>query len=120
MTSIRSITLAALLVVLPVLSFAASRKSISIMEPVSVGNVVLKPGDYRLEWDGNGPTVQVNIKQGRKTIATLPATVRDQATAYDGALDLRSSSGTEAKTLHAIDFKTMSLVFDQSSSTSNQ
>jgi hypothetical protein len=119
MKSIRSITLAVLLVIVPVLSFAATRKSISISQPVSVGNVVLKPGDYRFEWDGKG-TVQVNIKQGSKTIATVPATVQDHATGYDGALDLRSSPGTEAKALHSIDFKTMSLVFDQSGSASNQ
>lgn len=119
MRSIRSIALAVLLVVVPIVSFAATRKSIDITEPVSVGNVVLKPGDYRFEWDGSGPTVQVNIKQGGKTIATVPATVQEHATGFDGALDLRSSSGSEAKALHAIDFKKMSLVFDQAAS-SNQ
>ena len=115
MKSLRSLFLALLLVVVPAFSFAASKKSINVAEPVKVGNTVLQPGDYVVTWDGNGPSVQVTFKQNNKTVVTAPASVEKQTNAYDGALDLKSAEGTNAKTLHAIDFKNMALIFDQGS-----
>ena len=118
MKLLRSLLLALLLVVVPVMSFAATKKSLTISDQVTVGNTVLKPGDYKVEWDGSGSNVQVKFIQNNKTVATAPATVQNKSNSYDGALDLRGSDN--AKTLHAIDFKNMTLVFDQGSSPSGQ
>ncbi len=118
MKQFRSLLLGVLLVVVPVISFAATKKSLTITDQVTVGSTVLKPGDYKVEWDGNGSSVQVKFVQNNKTIATAPATVQAKSNPYDGALDLRGSDN--AKTLHSIDFKNATLVFDQGSSPSGQ
>lgn len=118
MKQIRSLFFAVLLVVIPVFSFAAS-KSITLNEPVSVGSTVLKPGDYKVEWNGKGSNVQVKFLQNNKEVASVPATVENKKSGYDGALDL-TGSDTQAKQLRAIDFKDMSLKFDQGSSPSGQ
>ena len=39
----------------------------------------IQPGDYGVEWDGNGSAVQVKLLQGRQTVATLSAHLTDQA-----------------------------------------
>ena len=117
----RSTCLTLLLVIVPVFSFAATRKSISVPEPVKVGSTLLQPGDYTVEWDGNGPTVQVTFKQNNKTVVIAPATVTNQSGSnYDNALDIKSGQDNSAKTLHAIDFKKMALVFDEGSTTATQ
>lgn len=115
----RSLFLALLLVVIPVFSFAATRKSITLSEPVAVGNTVLKPGDYKVEWDGSGSNVQVKFMQNNKEVATAPATVENTKSGYDGALDLTgATSGT--RQLRAIDFKDTSIKFGQGSSSTGQ
>jgi hypothetical protein len=119
MKQFRSVLIAGLLVALPILSFAATRKSINISEPVAVGSTVLQPGDYKVQWDGAGPTVQVTFLQGKKTVATSAATVKTGATGYDSALDLSNQAGG-AKQLRAIEFKDMALEFDQSAAPSGQ
>ena len=113
MKQVRSIILALFLIPLPILSFAATRKSITVSDPITIGSTELKPGDYKVQWDGNGPTVQVSFIQGNKTVATAPASVQQQSNEFDGALELKSAAGGDAKSLHAIDFKHMALVFDQ-------
>ncbi len=108
----RALLVIALLTVVPLMSMAATNKNVTLSESVQVGNRVLKPGDYRLEWKGSGPTVQVNFRDGNKTVATLPATIEKQQNAYDSAVELQAT-GKSAKTLKAIDFKNMSLIFSQ-------
>jgi hypothetical protein len=111
--------LATLLVVIPVFSFAASKKSITLNEPVSVGSTVLKPGDYKVEWDGSGSNVQVKFLQNNKEVATAPATIENKKSGYDGALDLTGADNA-AKQLRAIDFKDMSIKFVQGNSSTGQ
>lgn len=62
------------------LLFAASafagetnKMTLRLQEKVTVEGKQLNPGTYKLEWDGSGPNVQVNILQGKDSIATVPA-----------------------------------------------
>ena len=110
-----------LLIGLPVMTFAATVKSISLTEPATVGTTVLKPGDYKITWDGNGPTVEVKFMQNGKTLATVPATVKKEKTGFEaGALDLKAESDNGAKTLESISFKDMALVFGNNASPEGQ
>jgi hypothetical protein len=119
MKSVRSLLLAVLLIVVPVISFAATKKSITIADPVSVGGTVLKPGDYKVEWDGTGSNVRVKFLQNNKAVATAPATVENKKTGYDGMLDM-SGADNATKQLREIDFKDASIRFDQGSTPSGQ
>jgi hypothetical protein len=58
-------------------AFAATKASLSLQSPVTINGAKLKPGDYKLEWDGSGPNVEVSIKQGKTVVAKVPAKVVD-------------------------------------------
>ena len=38
----------------------------------------IERGNYRVEWDGSGPAVQVKFLQGKQTVATLSAHLTEQ------------------------------------------
>jgi len=58
-------------------AFAASKQSLTLMNPTNVNGTKLKAGDYKLEWDGTGPNVEVSIIQGKNVVAKVPAKVVD-------------------------------------------
>lgn len=117
----RSVLLAVLLIGLPIVAVAANTKSISLSEPAKLGSTVLKPGDYKITWDGSGPTVDVKFLQNGKTVATAPATVKKEETGYEGAaLDLKAETPDSTKTLESISFKDMALVFGNAASAADR
>jgi hypothetical protein len=58
-------------------AFAASKATLTLINPASVNGTQLKAGDYKLEWDGSGPNVELSILQGKKVLAKVPAKVVD-------------------------------------------
>jgi hypothetical protein len=42
---------------------------------VDVQGKQLPPGEYKVEWNGEGPQVELNITSGKKTVASVPAQV---------------------------------------------
>ena len=59
-------------------AFAASdshKSSFEISTATQVNGTTLPAGEYTAQWEGSGPTVQVNIMQGKKVVATAPAQV---------------------------------------------
>lgn len=78
-------------------AFAANKGSLQIQEPTSVNGTKLAPGDYKLQWDGNGPSVELSIMQGRKVIAKVPAHVVDlgKPAQNDAAVVKNSEDGTK-------------------------
>ncbi len=56
-------------------AFAADRDrgSMNLPDPAVVGSAHLKPGDYKVEWNGTGKHVTVNFMQHGKTLATTSA-----------------------------------------------
>ena len=77
-------------------AFAASKASLTLQNPTVINGAKLKPGDYKLEWDGSGPNVEVSIMQGKKVVAKVPAKVVDlnQSSASNAALLKQNSDGT--------------------------
>jgi len=78
-------------------AFAANKGSLQIQEPTSVNGTKLAPGDYKLEWDGTGPSVELSIMQGKKLIAKVPAHVVDlnRPAQNDAAVVKNSEDGTK-------------------------
>ena len=58
-------------------AFAATKASLTLQNPTVVNGAKLKPGDYKLQWDGTGPNVEVSIMQGKTVVAKVPAKVVD-------------------------------------------
>jgi len=58
-------------------AFAATKATLTLQNPTTVNGTKLKAGDYKLEWDGSGPTVEVSIMQGKTVVAKVPAKLVD-------------------------------------------
>ena len=93
----------------------SNKASIQLYEKINVEGKALNPGKYTITWDGAGPNVQVNVLQGKQTVATFSAHLTEQATrntedAYGSAADTNGS-----RTLTAIypNGKRFSIEIDQ-------
>jgi hypothetical protein len=62
----------------------------------------LEPGNYKVEWSGNGPAVQVTVAKGNQTVATFPARLTEQAAANSASAYGTSASPDGTKSLTAI------------------
>src|SRR6202047_3113704 len=74
--------------------------SVEISDAVQIGGTKLKPGNYKVEWQGTGPAVQVSFQQSGKTVVTVPATLKtndDQVTQDSVMTEATSADTTELK-----------------------
>lgn len=89
--------------------------SVEISNAVQIGGTELKPGDYKVEWQGTGPLVQVSFQKNGKTVVTVPGTLKtdDDLVKQDAIVTEATGAGTS--TLKEIDFRHLkqALVFDQ-------
>jgi hypothetical protein len=89
--------------------------SVEISDAVQIGGTKLKPGNYKVEWQGTGPAVQVSFQQSGKTVVTVPGTLKtnDDQVTQDAIVTEATGAGTS--TLQEIDFRHLkqALVFDQ-------
>ncbi|HWX91052.1 MAG TPA: hypothetical protein VNY29_00350 [Terriglobales bacterium] len=78
-------------------AFAANKGSLQIQEPTSVNGTKLAPGDYKIEWDGTGPSVELSIMQGKKLITKVPAHLVDlnRPAQNDAAVVKNGEDGTK-------------------------
>jgi hypothetical protein len=93
-----------------------NQHSVQIPDSVQVGGKQLEPGNYKVEWQGTGPEIQVNFVRNGKTVATVPGTLRtndSKVTQDDIVTDI---TGANTQTITEIDFgrNKESLVFEQS------
>jgi hypothetical protein len=89
--------------------------SVEISDVVQIGSTELKPGNYKVEWQGTGPAVQVSFQQNGKTVVTVQGTLKtnDDQVTQDAIVTEATSTGTS--TLKEIDFghQKEALVFDE-------
>jgi len=76
-------------------AFAGTKASLQLNNPVTVNGTTLKPGDYKFQWEGSGPNVELSILQGKKVLAKTSAHVVElQKPAYqDAAVTTKNDSG---------------------------
>ena len=90
-------------------------RSVEILDSVQIGTTELKPGNYKVEWQGTGPEVQVSFQQNGKTVLTAPGTLKtnDDQVTQDAIETEATATGTS--TLKEIDFghQKEALVFGQ-------
>ena len=77
-------------------AFAASKANLNLQNPTTINGTKLKAGEYKLEWDGTGPNVELSIRQGKNVLAKVPAKIVDlnSAASDDAALVTRRDDGT--------------------------
>ena len=90
--------------VLATSAFAASKGALQLTAPATVAGKQLAAGDYTVKWDGNGPSVQLEILKGKNVVATVPAQVvtLDRQSNYDSAVV--NTDGSGARVLSQIRF----------------
>ena len=100
-------------------AFAATKASLSLNNPVVVNGTTLKAGDYKLQWEGSGPDVELNIMQGKTVVAKAPAHVvnLDNVAQNSAAVTRKSDDGTS--TLAGVRFAGKKFALDLGGSTDN-
>lgn len=66
---------AAMLLATSAMAAGTSKGTLRLFDSVDVQGKQLPPGDYKVEWNGDGPNVEVSITNGKKTVASVPAQV---------------------------------------------
>jgi hypothetical protein len=82
-------------------AFAGTGKgTLRLYESVEVQGKQLRPGDYKVEWNGEGTNVELNISNGKETVASIPAQVVTVAekNRTDGYASKKSDDGKSALT----------------------
>ena len=98
-------------------AFAATQAKLQIDHPVTVNGTTLKAGEYKVQWEGNGPNVELSILQGKNVVAKAPAHVVELQTpsAYDAALTHKNDSGPNSLAGIRFQGKKMSLELGEAS-----
>jgi hypothetical protein len=76
-------------------AFATTKGSLQLDKTVNVNGTQLKAGDYDVQWEGNGPNVELSILRGKNVVAKVPAHVVDlqSAASSDAAITHQNASG---------------------------
>jgi hypothetical protein len=90
-------------------------RSVEIFDVVQIGTAELKPGHYKVEWQGTGPAVEVSFLRNGKTVVTAPGTLKTNDDQVTQDSILTQATGTGSSTLKEIDFRHLkqALVFEQ-------
>ena len=109
------LSMLALLSAVGALARDKNQHSVEITESVQVGSTQLKPGNYRLEWQGTGPEIQVNFVRDGKTVATVPGTLKTNDAKVTQDDIMTDTANASIQTLTEIDFSRNkeSLIFEQ-------
>lgn len=86
-------------------AFAASKGTLNLQNPTTINGTKLKAGEYRLEWDGTGPNVEVSIRQGKNVLAKVPAKIVDLNTAASNDAAMVKMNGDGSSTLAGARFQ---------------
>ncbi len=78
-------------------AFAATKANLQLNHPVTVNGTTLKPGEYKVQWEGNGPSVELSILHGKNVVAKVPAQVVTLETpaANDAAVTRQNGGGPD-------------------------
>ena len=86
-------------------AFAQETKGkLHLDETLTVAGTRLNPGDYKVEWKGDGPDAQVSLVKGKQAVATFPARITEQAIASNNDAYGSTEQPNGTKTLNAIYF----------------
>ena len=94
----------ALLLSTSMFAATASSGSMSLTHAVQLNGTQLKPGDYKITWEGTGPDVKVSVMQGKTVVATAPAHLREVEKSYSSNATLLQTNSDGSSALGGIRF----------------
>ena len=76
--------------------FAASSGSLKLTQPVQLNGTQIKPGDYKVTWEGTGPEVTVSVLKGKEVVAKSSAHLKEltQNGASDATVLQKNADGS--------------------------
>jgi hypothetical protein len=86
-------------------AFAGTKASMEIKNPVTVSGTTLKPGAYSVQWEGNGPNVELSILRGSRVVAKVPARVVELESASANTATVTRDNGSEPSSLEGFRFQ---------------
>ena len=93
-------------------AFAATKASLNLQHPTTVNGTKLKAGDYKLEWDGSGPNVEVSIIQGKNVLTKVPAKVVDLSSPSQNSAAVVTLNGDGTSTLSGARYEGKSVALE--------
>ena len=108
----KNVTAFAAALFLTAAAFAASATEgkLHLYESVNVQGKQVPAGSYKVEWNGNGPDVQVTIRNGKDAIATVPAKLvttnnKNESDGYSAAKQADGSNDLQSIFFHGTKFE---------------
>jgi len=80
-------------------AFAGTNKTtLQVQEATTVSGTKLAPGEYKVQWEGNGPNVEMSILKGKNVVAKVPARMVElpSAAPSDAAVVHRNEDGSRS------------------------
>jgi hypothetical protein len=80
-------------------AFAGTNKTtLQVQEATTISGTKLAPGEYKVQWEGNGPNVEMSILKGKNVVAKVPARVVElpSAAPSDAAVVHRNEDGSRS------------------------
>jgi hypothetical protein len=76
--------------------FAATSGSMKLTQPVQLNGTQLKPGEYKVTWEGTGPEVTVSVVKGKDVVAKTSARLKtlDKNGASDATVLQKNADGS--------------------------
>ena len=93
-------------------AFAANKASFRLMQPADVAGKQLPAGNYNVQWDGSGNSVQVNITQGKKQVASTTASVVQMQTKASDDSALINTKPDGSRSLAQLRFRGKTFALD--------
>jgi len=93
-------------------AFASTKGSLQLINPAIVNGTTLKPGDYKVEWEGSGPNVELSILKGKKVLAKVPAHVVELQTPASNDAAVTRQNGGGPNTLAGVRFQGKKFALD--------
>jgi hypothetical protein len=97
-------------------AFATTKGKLNLQAPATVNGTKLKAGDYKLEWDGSGPNVEVSIVQGKNVVAKVPAKIVELKTPALSDTAVVRTNDDGSRTLAGVQFENKKFALDMTDS----
>ncbi len=84
--------------------FAASSGSLKLTQPVQLNGTQIKPGDYKVTWEGAGPEVTVSVLKGKEVVAKTSAHLKELTKNGDSDATVLQKNADGSTSLNGIRF----------------
>ena len=96
--------ISAFILLLATTAFASNKASCTLAQTVTVSGHQLAPGEYQFQWEGTGPSINLNILSKGKLITTVPAQMVEQSSATEKTTMRMRENNDGSRSLSQINF----------------